>query len=100
MDVARGRRSERVLVGVSLAQLACGSSGAAVAIRRGHAYDVGFTKGAPERVMASGYLAERLVRHRLGRHGWEPVESPMVAAGVGLSIGMFLSGRRLGARGP
>jgi hypothetical protein len=56
MDVARGRRSERVLVGVSLAQLACGSSGAVVAIRRGHAYDVGFTKGAPERVARDAIL--------------------------------------------
>jgi hypothetical protein len=137
-------RSRKALVGVSLAQLACGLSGMAVAIRRGHAYDVGFMKGAPERVardsivrgtafsapvtmlaaqavltavvatrgsaraatglrllgalMASGYLAERLVRHRLGRCGWEPVESPLAAAGVALALGMSLLGARARAR--
>jgi hypothetical protein len=138
------RRSERALVGVSLAQLACGLTGTAVAIRRGHAYDVGFMRGSPERVardsilsgtalsapvtmltaqaaltavvatrgsaraatglqllgalMTSGYLAERLVRHRLGRRGWEPFESPLVAAGVGLSVGMSVLGGQTRAR--
>jgi hypothetical protein len=134
------RRSERSLVGVSLAQLTCGLTGMAVAIQRGHAYDVGFAKGTSERVardsilsgtafsapatmlaaqavftavvaargsaraaaglqvlgalMTSGYLAERLVRHRLGRRGWEWFESPLVAAGVGLSVAMSLLGRQ------
>jgi hypothetical protein len=147
MDViVRSRGTERALVGVSLAQLACGLTGMAVAIRRGHAYDLGFVKGTPERVaresifsgtalsapvtmlasqavfttvvatrgsaraasglqvlgalMASGYLAERLVRHRLGRRGWETIESPLVGAGVGLAVAMCLLGRQASAREP
>jgi hypothetical protein len=145
MDAIDGRRSEKALVGVSLAQLTCGLTGMAVAIRRGHAYDVGFMKGASEWVardsilkgtafsapvtmlaaqavltavvatrrsaraatglqllgalMTMGYLAERLVRHRLGRRGWEPFESPLVAAGLGLSVEMSLLGGRAGGRG-
>jgi hypothetical protein len=133
---------KKTLVGVSLAQLACGLTGMAVAIRRGHAYDVGFMAGGSERVardsfirgtafsapvtmlaaqavltagvatrgsaraatglqvlgalMTSGYLAERLVRHRLARRGWDPVESPLVAAGVALSVAMSLLGARDG----
>jgi hypothetical protein len=140
------RRSEWALVGVSLAQLMCGLTGMAVAIRRGHAYDVGFMKGTPARVaqdsilrgtafsapvtmlatqaaltaivatrgstraatglqalgalMASGYLAERLVRHRPARRGWEPFESPLVAAGLAPSVGMSLLGARGRAREP
>jgi hypothetical protein len=142
--IQAGRRSERALVGVSLAQLACGVTGMAVAIRRGHAYDVGFMRGTPETVardsllsgtalsapatmlaaqgvlvalvgtrgsaraatglqvlgvlMTGGYLAERLVRHRLGRRGWETLESPLAAAGVGLSVGMSLLANRARAR--
>lgn len=141
MDAIDGRRgSQRALVGVSLAQLGCGLTGMAVAIRRGHAYDVGFMKGTAERVardsivvgtalsapvtmlatqvvltavvetrggtravtglqvlgalMTSGYLAERLVRRRLGRRGWEPFETPLVAVGIGLSVAMSLLGRK------
>lgn len=48
--IGRRHRIERALVGVSLAQLACGLTGMAVAIRRGHAFDVSFMKGTPERV--------------------------------------------------
>jgi hypothetical protein len=145
--IHRRRRSRRALVAVSLAQLVCGLTGMAVAIRRGHAYDVGFLKGMPGRVardsilsgtalsapvtmltaqaalttavsardsaraviglrvlgalMASGYLAERLVRHRLSRRGWDRLESPLVIAGVGLSVGMTLaSGPARGVTGP
>lgn len=144
--VERRRGTEWALVGVSLAQLACGLTGMAVAIRHGHAYDVGFMKGTPARVardsiltgtalsapvtmlasqaalttvvaargseraasglqalgvlMVSGYLAERLVRHRLSRHGWDPFESPLVAAGVGLAVAMSLLGRQAGAHRP
>lgn len=144
--VERRRGTEWALVGVSLAQLACGLVGMAVAIRHGHAYDVGFMKGSPERVardsiltgtalsapvamlasqaalttvvaargseraasglqvlgvlMVSGYLAERLVRHRLSRRGWEPFESPLVAAGVGLAVAMCLLGRQAGVHRP
>lgn len=147
MDVIDGRRpAERALVAVSLAQLACGVTGMAVAIRRGHAYDVGVMKGTSERVardslligtalsapvtmlatqavltvvlatrrsaraatglqvlgalMTGGYLAERLVRHRLGRRGWETFESPLVAAGAGLSVAMNLLGRQARTREP
>jgi hypothetical protein len=51
-------------------------------------------------LMASGYLAERLVRHRLGPRGWESLESPLVAAGAGLAVAMCLLGRQAGARQP
>jgi hypothetical protein len=144
--IDRRRGTERRLVGVSLAQLACGLTGMSVAIRRGHAYDVGFLKGTPERVardsifsgtalsapvtmlatqavlttvvatrgsaraaaglqvlgalMVSGYLAERLVRHRLGRRGWATFESPLLAAGLGLAVAMCLLGRQASAREP
>lgn len=143
--IGRRRRTERALVGVSLAQLVCGLTGMAVAIRGGHAFDLGFVRGTPERVaresiligtafsapvtmlaaqaalttvvatrgsargasglqvlgalMAGGYLAERLVRHRLGRRGWETFESSLLAAGVGLAVAMFLLGRQARARG-
>ncbi|HVL98536.1 MAG TPA: hypothetical protein VM324_04505 [Egibacteraceae bacterium] len=39
-------------------------------------------------VMLAGYLAERLVRTRLRWHGWDPVETPLVVAGMGLSAAM------------
>jgi hypothetical protein len=140
VGVDRRGGAERMLVGVSLAQLACGLAGMGVAIRRGHAYDVGSMRGSPEQVardaifpgtalsapvpmqaiqagltavvagrgsqvaisglralgviMTGGYLAERLVRHRLRPRGWDIVESPLVALGLGLAVAMILLGQR------
>ena len=42
--------------------------------------------------MTAGYLAERLVRRRLRR--WDPVETPLVVAGLGLSAAMATLGLR------
>jgi hypothetical protein len=35
-----------------------------------------------------GYLAERLVRRRLRPSGWDALESPLAAVGIGLAAGM------------
>jgi len=45
-------------------------------------------------LMVGGYLGERLDRHRLSPAGWDPVESPLVGAGVGLAAAMALLGLR------
>ena len=37
----------------------------------------------------AGYLAERHVRRRLSRSGWDPVESPLLIAALSLSIAML-----------
>ena len=44
--------------------------------------------------MVAGYLGERLVRERLTASGWEPFESPLVGAGLGLSAAMAVLGLR------
>src|SRR5215468_5404781 len=44
--------------------------------------------------MVAGYLAERLGRHRLVPSGWDPAESPVVAAGISLAAAMALIGLR------
>lgn len=45
-------------------------------------------------VMVAGYLGERLVRCRLTREGWDPLESPLAVAGIGLSAAMAVLGLR------
>jgi hypothetical protein len=35
----------------------------------------------------AGYLGERLVRQRLRRSGWDALESPLIIAALGLSVG-------------
>lgn len=42
--------------------------------------------------MTLGYLGEELVRRRLRRSGWDPVESPLVAVGLGLASAMAVLG--------
>jgi hypothetical protein len=42
--------------------------------------------------MVAGYLAERLVRHRLTPSGWDAAESPVIVAGVSLAAAMALIG--------
>jgi hypothetical protein len=49
-------------------------------------------------LMTGGYLGERLVRHRLRRRGWDPLESPLVALGLGLSVAMSVLCGRARAR--
>jgi hypothetical protein len=43
--------------------------------------------------MVAGYLGERLVRRRLRPAGWDALESPLVVAALGLSVGMAALGR-------
>jgi hypothetical protein len=43
--------------------------------------------------MVAGYLGERLVRQRLRPSGWDPLESPLIVAALGLSAGMAVLGR-------
>jgi hypothetical protein len=45
-------------------------------------------------VMVPGYLVERLGRERLTPTGFDPVETPVVVAGVGSSVAMAVLGRR------
>ena len=42
--------------------------------------------------MVAGYLGERLVRQRLRPSGWDAVESPLIVAALGLSVGMAALG--------
>ena len=44
--------------------------------------------------MVAGYLGERLVRTRLTPAGWEPLESTVVVAGLGLAAAMAVLGLR------
>jgi hypothetical protein len=46
------------------------------------------TLGVLGLTMTSGYLIERLVRHRLTPVGWDPVETPIVVVGLGLAMAM------------
>ncbi len=49
-------------------------------------------------LMVPGYLGERLVRHRLAPAGWDRLESPLAAAGLGLAAAMAALGTRYGAQ--
>jgi hypothetical protein len=42
--------------------------------------------------MVAGYVGERLVRQRLRRSGWDALESPLIIAALGLSVGMAALG--------
>jgi hypothetical protein len=44
-------------------------------------------------LQVAGYLGERLVRRRLRPSGWDAVESPLVAVGIGLAAAMAALGR-------
>ena len=69
---------------------------AAVAGRRGRRSAQGL--GLLGAVMVAGSLGERLVRQRLVPSGWDPLETPLVLAGIGLAGAMAVLGLR-GARG-
>jgi pimeloyl-ACP methyl ester carboxylesterase len=49
-------------------------------------------------LQVAGYLGERLVRRRLRPSGWDPVESPLVVAGIGLAGAMAALGRQVKGR--
>jgi pimeloyl-ACP methyl ester carboxylesterase len=49
-------------------------------------------------VQVAGYLGERLVRRRLRPSGWDAVESPLAAAGIGLATAMAVFGSRAARR--
>lgn len=51
-------------------------------------------------LMVGGYLAERLVRHRLRPAGAQVLETPLVAAGLGLAVAMVVAGGNDLERGP
>src|SRR6478672_1278279 len=48
-------------------------------------------------VMTPGYLGEKYVRAHLRPGGWEPVETPLVAASIGLAAAMAVLGHRAAA---
>jgi len=58
---------------------------------RGHDDVVIGTLGA---AMVAGYLGEALVRRRLRRSGFDPLESPLAVAGITLAAGMAVLGLR------
>jgi hypothetical protein len=53
---------------------------------------IGFT-------MVAGYLGERLVRQRLRPASWDALESPLIIAALGLSVGMAALGNLSPASG-
>jgi pimeloyl-ACP methyl ester carboxylesterase len=138
--MAKPTTRSRLLVAVSVAQLATNVTGLAVALRRRHPYDVFWMHGQAETVardailrgtalsapvsnllaqaavtvlvarrpsrgaaralaglgalQVPGYLGDRLVRRRLRPSGWDAVESPLAAAGLGLAGAMAALGSR------
>jgi hypothetical protein len=46
-------------------------------------------------LQVAGYLGERLVRRRLRPSGWDPVETPLAAIGIGLAGAMPALGRQV-----
>ena len=133
----------RLLALVSAAQLASAAAGMALALKRGHNFDVGFMVGHPDKVAREsifqgtafsapvatllaqatatmvlarrpsnvavrtigiiggfnipGFLSERLVRRRLSRAGWDPLETPLMVVEIALSAMMPLLARRVTA---
>src|SRR5215213_5918994 len=138
--MAKPTTRSRLLVAVSVAQLATNVTGLVVALRRRHPYDVFWMHGQADTVardailrgtalsapvssllaqaamtvlvarrpshgaaralaglgalQVPGYLGERLVRRRLRPSGWDAVESPLAAAGLGLAGAMAALGSR------
>jgi hypothetical protein len=130
-----------LLASVSAAQLASSVTGMALAVARGHHFDLGFMVGHPDKVAREsifqgtafsapvttllaqltatvvlvrrpstaavrtigiiggvnipGYLSERLVRRRLSRAGWDPLETPLLMVEIALSAMMPLLARRI-----
>jgi hypothetical protein len=64
---------------------------------RGGQDGTGRVLGALGAVMTVGYLGEELVRRRLLRTGWDPVESPVVV--LGITTAAMMAGLGLTSRG-
>ena len=71
-------------------------AGAIAALLRGPSPAARRLLGGLGAAMVAGYLAERLVRHRLTPSGWEAAESPVIVAGISLAAAMALLGLRGG----
>jgi len=69
-------------------------AGAVTALVRGPSPAARRLLGGLGAAMVAGYLAERLVRHRLAPSGWDTAESPVVVAGISLAAAMALIGLR------
>jgi hypothetical protein len=67
-------------------------AGAIMALLRGPSPAARRLLGGLGAAMVGGYLAERLVRHRLAPSGWDAAESPVIVAGIGLAAAMSLLG--------
>lgn len=93
---AVGRDS--VLMGTALSapavMLAAQAWGVTALVRRPDAVAAQRTLGALGATMTTGYLAERLVRHRLRPAGWDKAETPILAAGLSLAAAMAVVGLR------
>jgi hypothetical protein len=71
-------------------------AGAIAALLRGPSPAARRLLGGLGAAMVAGYLAERLVRHRLAPSGWDTAESPVIVAGISLAAAMALLGLRGG----
>ena len=69
-------------------------AGAIAALLRGPSPAARRLLGGLGAAMVAGYLAERLVRHRLAPSGWDAAESPVIVAGISLAAAMALLGLR------
>ena len=69
-------------------------AGAIAALLRGPSPAARRVLGGLGAAMVAGYLAERLVRHRLAPSGWDAAESPVIVAGISLAAAMALLGLR------
>jgi hypothetical protein len=89
---------DSMLMGTALSapagMLAAQAWAVTVLVRRPDACAAQRTLGALGATMTAGYLAERLVRHRLTPAGWDNAESSVVTAGLSLAAAMALMGMR------
>ena len=96
-ESAVGRDS--LLMGTALSAPAVmlgAQAGAITALLRGPSPAARRVLGGLGTAMVAGYLAERLVRHRLAPAGWDAAESPVIVAGISLAAAMALLGLRPG----
>ena len=94
-ESAIGRDS--LLMGTALSAPAVmlgAQAGAITALLRGPSPAARRVLGGLGAAMVAGYLAERLVRHRLAPSGWDAAESPVIVAGISLAAAMALLGLR------
>ena len=94
-ESAVGRDS--LLMGTALtapAVMLGAQAGAITALLRGPSPAARRVLGGLGAAMVAGYLAERLVRHRLAPSGWDAAESPVIVAGISLAAAMALLGLR------